>query len=386
MKIAIIHSIYKPEARGGAEVVVENIVNGLKARGHEVFVVCVGRKNETELIDGIMIHRIKSCNLFNFLDINEQPVWKRLIWHIIDMFNDVQTWRLFRILSREKPDLVLTHSLKGLGYEIPKLLKILGIKHIQTVHDMQLIHPSGLLTEAEKLTWPAVFYSQACRWLFGSPGAVVFPSEFIKEIYRQRGYFKASKLEVLGNPLQANIKIGVAKEAPSDKFVMAYVGQIEPYKGVIDLIKIASGLAGEWELLIAGDGSAMREATKWSLDNAQIKLLGQLEAGKLEQEIWSKADLLINPSKTAESFGLVVIEAYAHGIPVLASKIGALADLVKENETGWLFKSGDQLDLKRSIEFIMSNREQLKAMQANCLNFAEKYQLENYLKRLLELQ
>lgn len=384
MKIAVIHSIYKPDTRGGAEVVVGNIVSGLKKRGHDVFVVSVGYENKAEEADSIRVYRIKPFNLFNFLDINGQPVWKRLIWHLFDMFNDVQTWQLHKILAEEKPDLAMTHSLMGLGFEIPVLLKIMKIRNIHTVHDMQLIHPSGLLCEEDKMPLPTQMYSWLCRLLFGSPEAVAFPSQYMKEIYGRLGFFKKSKLAVLGNPLPVDAKIGIAK-SEAGKFTMAYVGQIEPYKGVIDLIKIVNGLAGDWELLIAGDGSAMREATKWSLDNPRVKLLGRLDTDELEQKIWSEADILINPSKTAESFGMVVIEAFARGIPVLASKIGALPDLVRDGETGWLFKPGDQLDLKRSIEFIMSNRDQLKAMKDNCLKEARKFELGNYLSRLMDL-
>jgi len=384
MKIAVIHSIYKPDTRGGAEVVVESIAEGLKAAGHEVFVIAVGHENKSEFIDGLKVFRIKSSNLFNFLDINDQPVWKRLLWHPIDMFNDLQTWRVFKIISAEKPELVLTHSLKGLGYGIPQLIKILGLKHIHTVHDMQLIHPSGLLGADEKIFKLARLYCRLCRQLFGSPSAVVFPSEYLKDIYSRLKFFPQSQLAVLGNPLSAGLKIASAKTA-ADRLVMAYVGQLEPYKGVIDLIKITQGLAGDWELLIAGDGSAKREAVKWSLDSGKIKLLGRLTSIELEQQIWSKADILINPSKVAESFGLVVIEAYARGIPVLASSIGALKELVNDQQTGWLFKAGDQLDLKRNIEFILANRDRLVPMKANCLAVAREFQLDNYLSRLLEL-
>ncbi|MFA5021217.1 MAG: glycosyltransferase, partial [Patescibacteria group bacterium] len=197
-------------------------------------------------------------------------------------------------------------------------------------------------------------------------------------------FFPKSRLAVLGNPLPAGLKIASAKIA-TDRFVMAYVGQLEPYKGVIDLIKITQGLSGDWELLIAGDGSAKREAVKWSLDNGKIKLLGRLNAIELEQQIWSRADILINPSKTAESFGLVIIESYARGIPVLASSIGALKELVKDRQTGWLFKAGDQLDLKRNIEFILANRDQLAPMKDNCLAVAKKFQLDGYLTGLLKL-
>jgi len=384
MKIAVIHNIYKPNARGGAEIVVENIVHGLKAANHDVFVISVGRDNVREEIDGVRVYRVKPFNLFNFLDINDQPAWKRLFWHIIDMFNDPQTWRIHKVLTEEKPDLALTHSLMGLGYEITWLLKLMGIKHIHTIHDMQLIHPSGLLGENEEIGGLARIYAWLCQKLFGSTSAVIFPSHYIKDIHSRFKFFKKSKLAVLGNPLPPDTSIAIAKQ-PAEKIIMAYVGQIEPYKGIIDLIKAVQGLAGNWELLVAGDGGAMMEATKWSADNPKVKLLGRLAPQQLEQEIWSKADILINPSKVAESFGLVVIEAYARGIPVLASKIGALKDIVLENKTGWLFKAGDQLDLKRSIEFILANQDQLKLMKENCLEEAKKYALSDYLDELLKL-
>lgn len=384
MKIAVIHSIYKPDVRGGAEIVVENIIAGLRAAGHEVFVISVGYQNIHEEIDGVRVFRVKPFNLFNFFDLNRQPAWKRLLWHLIDMFNDVQTWRIFKILEAEQPTLALTHSLKGLGYGITQLLKIMGIKNIHTIHDMQLIHPSGLLDERENIFKLAKLYAWLCRLQFASPAAVVFPSEYIKEIYVRLNFFSGSRLEVLGNPLPAGTVIK-ARTKPAGEFVLAYVGQIEPYKGVIDLIKATQGLAGNWRLLVAGSGSAFLEATKWSLDNGRVELLGRLTPLELEQKIWSVADLLVNPSKVAESFGLVVIEAYARGIPVLASKIGALKELIKENQTGWLFKPGDQLDLKRNIEFILANQEQLKAMTANCLKSAEQFTLDNYLSKLLQL-
>lgn len=384
MKIAVIHNIYKPQTRGGAEVVVENIVSGLKSAGHDVFVVSIGRENISEEIDDIRVYRVKPFNLFNFFDINDQPAWKRLFWHIIDMFNDPQTWRIHKILTAEKTDLVLTHSLMGLSFEIPLLVKLMGIKHIHTIHDMQLIHPSGLLGEDEEVSGLVRIYAWLCQKLFSSPNTVVFPSNYIKDIYSRYKFFKKSKLAVLGNPLPPDTSIAIAK-VPAEKLTMAYVGQIEPYKGIIDLIKITQGLAGNWELLVAGDGGAMMEATKWSADNPKVKLLGRLTPKQLEQEIWSKADILINPSKVTESFGLVVIEAYSRGIPVLASRIGALKDIVHENKTGWLFKAGDQLDLKRSIEFILANQDQVKGMKENCLEEARKYALRNYLDELLKL-
>lgn len=385
MKIVVCHSIYKPDTRGGAEVVVDSIVTGLKQQGHEVVVIAAGRQNIAETIDRVKVYRVKHFNLFNFLDINGQPAWKRFFWHLIDMFNDVQTWRIYKILKEEKPELVLTHNLKGLGYQLPALLRILKIKNIHTIHDMQLIHPSGLINDDPKfrLSWPVKLYVRFCRELFNSPAVVVFPSDYIRLIYKRHKFFPKSKIEILGNPIVA--KPVMAKSVSSPELVLVYVGQLEQYKGIIDLIKAANRLTGEWQLLVAGAGQAEAEARRAAIDNPRIKFLGHLTQAELEHKIWSTADLLINPSRTPESFGMVIVEAYTHGVPVVASKIGALAELVRDGTTGWLVKPGNPDDLKRQLEFILNNRDQLKAVKEKCLAEAEKYQIANYLKRLLAL-
>lgn len=385
MKIGICHSIYKPQTRGGAEVVVEAMAQGLKSRGHEVFIITAGYQNQMLEIDGLKVYQVKHFNLFNFFDLGSKPVWQRLIWHLLDAFNDVQTWRVFKIVNSEKPDLVITNSLKGIGYEIPKLLKILKIRHIHIIHDMQLIHPSGLLPETERFSWLEKVYLYLCRWLFGSPNKIVFPSAYIQSVYQRFKFFPSAQLVVKGNSLPSEIKLSIRRSfQPGQEITFAFVGQAEEYKGLIDLIKAINDASGHWRLLVAGEGSALAEAKKIALDNKKIKFFGRLDSDGLEQKIWSETDILINPSRVPESFGMSVIEAYARGIPVLASKIGALESLVKENQTGWFFKPKDQFDLKRLIEFILSNQDNLTDMKKSALKESGNYQIGDYLTELLK--
>jgi glycosyltransferase involved in cell wall biosynthesis len=134
---------------------------------------------------------------------------------------------------------------------------------------------------------------------------------------------------------------------------------------------------------VAGEGAALSEAKKLALDNKKVKFLGYLTQSELEHKIWSVTDLLINPSRVPESFGMGVIEAQAHGIPALVARIGALAQLVKDGETGWFFKPKDQFDIKRQIEFILANRDKLQPMKAKCLPAVEQFTIDKYLEKLL---
>lgn len=371
-KVAIIHSIYRPETRGGAEVVVESIVNGLAQQGEDVLVISVGRKTtvETGRASSLRVYRIKPFNVFNFLDINKKPWWLRLPWHILDMFNDVQTWRIYKVLNKEKPDMVLTHNLKGLGYYIPWLLRIMKIRQIHTVHDMQLLHPSSLLKKK-----PLIFYGWFCKKLFGSPEVVIFPSQYIKSVYEKYGFFKKSKKIVLYNPIQIP---GSKFQVQNSKFNILFLGQVEEYKGIFNLIKTVESIKNDFTLHVVGDGKALDKAKKLSDNNKQIKFYGRLSQNELKK-IWSQIDLLINPSQTPESFGMVVIEAYAHGVPVLVSDIGALPELVIEGKTGFVSNN-----LEEKLKWCIDNRDQLKNMRQNCSKEAKKYDTSHYLNKLME--
>ncbi|MBI5766101.1 glycosyltransferase [Candidatus Falkowbacteria bacterium] len=441
VKITIIHSIYKPDTRGGAETVVENIVSGLKNKSRDVFVISVGRKNLVEDIDGIKVYRIKPFNLFNFLDINKKPVWLHLPWHIIDMFNEIQCWRIYKILMKERPDVALTHNLKGLGYYTSWLLRNLKIKNIHTVHDMQLLHPSGLIkVETGHPAFaghgvpslPAKIYAQFCKKLFGSPAIVIFPSQYIKSIYEKYGFFPKSERVVLGNPIVISpVETGhpafAGHGVPSlqkDGINILFLGQIEEYKGIFELINAAKKINGDLTLHIVGEGKALACVKELAAGDERIKFYGRLSHEEIEQKIWPNIDLLINPSKTPESFGLVVVEALAHGVPAIVSGLGALPELVIEGETGFIFSfsrpsgfmslrakrsnlinlfmrllrplcfargprndnstvlSGTD-DLEQKIIWCIENKEKLAAMKEKCFEEAKKYDLNLYIDKLI---
>ncbi len=383
MKICVLHAIFRPERRGGAEVVVQSIVDGLVDRGHEVSVITVGRANQTEHEEKLAIHRIKSWNIFNFLDLGMKPMWQRLIWHCLDMTSDVQTWRIYKILKNEKPDLVLTHNLKGLGYVVPRLLVYLNVKHIHTIHDQQLLHPSGLL--GDRVSIGAKLYMGVCRWLFASPQVVVFPSQAILGRYEKYGFFPRSQKIVLGNPLPYAVP-ELVKPQSREKYSILYLGQIEKYKGVFDLIKGVKNIKSEkLSLHVVGDGSALQEAKNIAEGDTRIIFHGRASSQQwLQENIWPMIDLLVLPSHAWESFGMVVIEAFAHGVPVLVSRNGALPELVEEGRTGWVLDNVTPELIASKITWIMDGACRLESMRMLCHARAKDFELDGYLKRLLE--
>ena len=69
----------------------------------------------------------------------------RLIWHLGQFAQPFRNNQLKKILQTEKPDLIISHNLLGLGWRLPIIIKRLKITHHHVLHDIQLLHPSGLL-------------------------------------------------------------------------------------------------------------------------------------------------------------------------------------------------------------------------------------------------
>jgi len=384
MKLTLIHSLYRPYSKGGAEAAVETIAGGLKSLGHQVIVITVGYQPQVEEINGIKVYRIKPFNLFNFLDIDKQPAVKRFFWHIIDMFNDVQAWRIYQILKQERPDLIIGHNLKGLGYYVPRLAKTLKIKYVQTIHDMQYLHPSGLLADNYRLGLGAKIYGWLCRLLLGSPYLAVFPSKFMKRIYDSNGFFPRSREAVLGNPI--NLQNLSRPNAKSEAAINClYLGQVEMYKGIIDLIEAFKELRGAMTLSVVGGGSALEAAKVMAKDDERISFFGRLSREEVEQKIWPGIDLLINPSLVSESFGMAVLEAFAHSLPAVVSDIGALPELAIDGQTGWLIPPGDKAALKNKLQEIIDGRLINEEMKERCLARAMDFEVGHYLEKLLML-
>ncbi|MEK7097883.1 MAG: glycosyltransferase family 4 protein, partial [Patescibacteria group bacterium] len=362
MKICLINNLYAPYSKGGAERVLENIASALK-KEHKVFVVSTKPHSKFSIfnfqfsineIDNLINYQIPSL----YYNLNKIPVVFRLFWHVWDMFDLVSYYRVYRIIKKEKPDIVMTHNLKGVSFLIPRLLQCLKIKHIHTLHDIQLIHPSGLMFYGEEKKVDGLFakiYQSACRLLFGSPNLVVSPSSWLLQMHTDRGFFKDSEKKVIQNPIsvilnaseESNLPL-LDKERAGVRWVgsFLYVGQIERHKGVELLINAFKKLEGDYGLLIVGPGS-MLEELKENTKDARIKFLGSKSKEEV-RELMQKADCLVVPSLCYENSPTVIYEAFANNLPVIASDLGGIPELLDEN---CLFKPEEDELLQKLKDF-----------------------------------
>jgi glycosyltransferase involved in cell wall biosynthesis len=402
MKFAIISNLYPPLIRGGAEIIAAQEARGLKNAWQHVFVVTtkpraikinkqtVSADNHNFWLDeedGVAVYRFVPLNIYYYInDFLHAAPW-RFIWHIIDTFNIYSYWQVRKILLKEKPDVVITHNLMGLGFLTPLLIRRLGIKHIHTIHDVQLVTPSGLILKGQENNWQhrffdAMGYSWLMKKLFASPDFIVSPSQYLLDFYSKRGFFPKSKLQVIYNPAPEAPPI---KKIASDKLELVYLGQVHEAKGVLELIKLFSTLElAQARLHIIGGGPDIKKASALANKDERIIFHGWLNHAKL-WPLLGKMDALVFPSLCYENSPTVIYEALNLGLPVLCADIGGAAELIKDNYNGWKFPAGDNEALKKIINRIYKDRTILANLKDNCISTVAEFTLENYCKKIIAL-
>ncbi|MFC1598734.1 glycosyltransferase [Patescibacteria group bacterium] len=392
MKIALINSLYKPYKRGGAEVVFENIVKELKKDGHDVFVITLSAKKEKKQpvisqMDDVNVYRFYPKNIFSFIDIDSQSIYKRLLWHVIDTFNYHSYRQVKKILKKEKPELVITHNLKGLGYLIPRAIRKSKIKHIHTLHDVQLVNPSGLIykdEEEQHLLYK--LYAIICARLFASPQVVVSPSKWLMNFYKQYGFFKKSKEVVLANPLILDQK-EFCKKFQGKEVNYLFLGQLEKHKGILFLIEVFKifNKLDNCKLLVVGSGSLEDTLRKKYEKDDWIEFLGYVPYNQLCSMVFKRVHYTVLPSLCYENAPGVIYDSFKYATPVIASDIGGISELVQEGVNGYTFAPGNKFSLLNKLNFSLQNLDNFQQMSENAKIKAEDYNIKNYVYKILSL-
>ena len=388
MKLCLINSLYPPYHRGGAEVVVQKIVAGLLQLDHQVILITLGRRDTIEQHGNLTIYRIKPWNVFSFIDINQRPLWLRLLWHPLDVFNFSGAAKVRKILARERPAAVMTHNIKGMSYLLPRVIQRLGLRHLHTLHDVQLSRPSGLILYGQEKPFLILdkVYEKICRWLFNDPAAVISPSQWLLDYYKRRGFFYQSQKVVLPNPVSLQKVSKQREEQPSDGVVkLLYVGQLERVKGILFLIEACRKMRPQnWRLVIAGTGNGQADVESLIEGDDRFTFVGRVETARLA-ELYRQADVTIVPSLCYENSPAVISESLVANVPVVAADIGGIGELVKDDYNGFTFAPGNEKNLIEVLEHFVNQPELIEKLKKNCFVSVRNFSVSNYLKRLLEL-
>jgi len=167
------------------------------------------------------------------------------------------------------------------------------------------------------------------------------------------------------------------RRTPGEYFL--YLGRLSPEKGVMTLLEAWRNV--DAELLIVGEGP--ESAHLGSVAPPNVKLLAAVRADKAQELVRSARAVLV-PSLWYEGAGRVVMEAYAAGVPVLASRVGGLPEVVQDGVTGMLLPPGDAKAWAGAIERLIDDSESERLGRGGLRMWAEQFSPERGLARLEE--
>jgi glycosyltransferase involved in cell wall biosynthesis len=208
-------------------------------------------------------------------------------------------------------------------------------------------------------------------------------SELARESYIDAG---VPPEQVTSVPMGADLSDFSSRDAAdarsSDPFTFLFAGHADRRKGVDVLLSASEQLGQEGcahrVQFAGGTADGVFQHT-----DAPIETLGYLDRPALASA-FRTADVLVLPSRH-DSFGRVVVEAMATGLPVLLSEHVGAKEVIEENETGWVVPAEDVQALTAQMRWCIEHSEQVHAMQAACVDTAQDYSWTAYRERVTEV-
>lgn len=369
MRILMLAQFYPPTI-GGEERHVQDLSVELVARGHDVAVATLWRPGtaEFEVDRGVRIHRIRGSlqrvgTLFSEKERQHSPP-----------FPDPEAlWALRRIIEGERPDIVHAHN--WMVHSFTPLKAWSRARLVVTLHDCSLICAQkrfvsrgalcsgpGLL---KCLQCAAEYYGPAkgvpttlANWAWGKVERravdMFLPvSQAMVEVNQLARFGVPHRVIPNFIPDRQDASPGDGgsrlKELPRGDYLL-FVGDVARDKGVEVLLQAFSRMESSVPLVLIG-----RPVEDFRVDFPPNVYVLHSWPHEAVMQAWSRCTVALVPSICLESFGLVALEAMAMGRPVVASRIGGLADIVVDGQTGFLVTPGDACALRDAVQRLLSD-------------------------------
>ncbi len=211
--------------------------------------------------------------------------------------------------------------------------------------------------------------------------AFICLSEFQRELMIEAG-LPSEKVHVKPNFYPGNPDV---LAWPERRPYVVFAGRLSAEKGVINLLRAWQlwGAAAP-ELRLVGDGELRAELERMA-EGLPVRFLGQVGAEDAQAQI-AGARLLVLPSECLETFGLVVVEAFAHGTPAAVSNLGPLPSIVEHGKSGMVFQPGDPQSLLHEVRTAWETPGLLERLgRGGRAEFVSKYTEEANYATLMEI-
>ncbi len=409
MKIAISTDLYYPMINGVAQFT-RNLAAGLHQRGHDVVVLAPSLTGDYEIERdkeyGFRVVRLSSHKIYFYPDqINDIPEAKQFLGvkmpqllyrnglHAsLNSGNEIK-----HFLDGFEPDIIHDQTPGPLALSIFRYAKKRGIPLVSTDHAYpdnltQQLHLPRFAKKPINVVMNKYFVSFLKRSEYGT-----MPTEqAVSDLLPRRKKFKVP-VEALSNgidlsrftPGKAPAEIYEKYNIPKTKPIVLYVGRVDPEKSLEVLIKAFNLVLiknPEAHLVIVGDGASRNDleklAEKLGIEK-HTHFLGRVVGDDLPM-LYRTGKVFAITSKT-ETQSIVVMEAMASGLPVVAVQAGAIPELVKNGKTGYLCQPDDPTAVSRSISRLLKNDSLRQKCSKTALKNIQKHDIAYTLTRFEEI-
>jgi len=385
MKVVLLNTLYAPNVLGGTERVVQTLAESLLTRGHQPVVVCTGAERGIHrgVVAGVPVYSIGLQNIYPLLPRDRRHALAKPVWHAMDTANFMMAKLFGRILDDERPDVVHTHNLTGFSAFAWSAAQNRRVPIVHTLHDYYLLCPRSTMfangTNCTHRHVTCALYSWPRLKLSSHVRAVVGVSRFVLDRHLSLGAFPHAEPFLIGNPCAPVRRDAKPRTFTSRPLRIGYLGRLEPAKGVEQLLSATGGLAAQgWELHVAGCGAnGFERDLRARFVDPRIRFHGFVD----RDDFLNTIDVLVVPSQSHETFGLVAIEAFAAGVPVVASRRGGLAEVVTDGETGTLFEPTNAGELRSALDVYIKDPSRARHMRQRCLERARDFEATAITKR-----
>jgi len=313
--------------------------------------------------------------------------------------------RLAEVLCQIKPDIVHVHNFFPLlTPSIYDACIECDVPVVQTLHNYRTVCPGALLLRdgrvCEDCLSASAYRAVRHRCYHDSYLGTLAVSRMVEIHRRNRTWqdkvdrfialtrFSAAKFAEGGLPparivvkpnFTSVISIAVSVENRNGAI---FVGRLSTEKGLRVLIDAWQQI--EAPLIIVGDGPLLKDILGRT-HNTHVRFLGSQDVNGVFKHMF-EANFLVVPSICYETFGFVIIEAFACGIPVLVSRLGGLAEIIEDGFTGLLFEPGNPEDLRRKADWLVKHPDECRRMGLNARRvYEERYTPETNYKMLMQI-
>ena len=313
---------------------------------------------------------------------------------------------LERVLDEFRPHVVHFHNITGFSIAVIAACRERAIPTVMTLHDYWAICFKNLMIKNDgRLCTRGGFACLECREVLegdpvlpspvrnahilaalGDVDCFISPSRYLADRVVANG-LPADRVRVIRNGIDLGRYRASRRRDPAADFTIGYIGQLIGHKGIAILLEALTFMSEDTRLTIVGDG----EQAGYLKDlSRRLDVEGRVEfTGKIDNRhiatVHERIDVVVVPSIWPENSPVVITEAMASGIPVVASDIGGIPELVEDGVTGFLVPPRDARALAERVEYLRRHPDERRRMGAKAVERIQSHALPSQVDRIVEI-